>query len=173
MPKATSSRVHRKEGETSPPFTVEVSTHLALTPEQAFPYFTDPERHVQWMGTEATLDPVPLGTYWVRMPDGFGVAGTYLSVDPPHQVAFTWGFADADAAGHVKGEAPEGNPMPAGSTRVTVLLSAEQKGTRLTLRHENLPTAELRDGNKLGWETYLDRLAVRTSGGDPPPDPHS
>lgn len=38
------------------------------------------------------------GAYRVHMPDGFQAAGTFLLVDPPHQVAFTWGFADDEAA---------------------------------------------------------------------------
>jgi uncharacterized protein YndB with AHSA1/START domain len=28
---------------------VEVSVHVAATPENVFPYFTDPARYVQWM----------------------------------------------------------------------------------------------------------------------------
>jgi uncharacterized protein YndB with AHSA1/START domain len=69
---------------------VEVSVHVAATPEDVFPYFTDPARYVQWMGIEAKLDPVPGGVYHVQMPDGFRAAGTFLEIDPPHQLAFTW-----------------------------------------------------------------------------------
>ena len=29
---------------------VEVSVHIAASPETVFPYFTDPSRYVQWMG---------------------------------------------------------------------------------------------------------------------------
>ena len=36
---------------------LEVSVHIAAQPETVFPYFTDPVRYVQWMGSEATLDP--------------------------------------------------------------------------------------------------------------------
>jgi hypothetical protein len=63
--------------------------------------------------------------------------------------------------------------MPAGSTRVTVRLDAEDGGTRLALRHEDLPNPELRDGHQIAWETYLPRLVIRAAGGDPGPDPHS
>jgi hypothetical protein len=35
-----------------------------------FPYFTDPGRYVQWMGSGATLEPVPGGTYRIRMRGG-------------------------------------------------------------------------------------------------------
>ena len=155
---------------------VEVSVHVAAAPENVFPYFTDPARYVQWMGGEATLEPEPGGTYRVRMLDGFRAAGTFLKIDPPHQLAFTWGFADADAAQrskHEQTEATSSNPMPAGSTRVTVTLDAADGGTRLTLRHDDLPNSELRDGHRVAWETYLPRLAIRVADSDPGPDPHS
>jgi uncharacterized protein YndB with AHSA1/START domain len=155
---------------------VEVSVHIAATPENVFPYFTDPARYVQWMGSEATLEPVPGGRYRVHMSDGFRAAGTFLQIDPPHRLAFTWGFADDDAAQQVKHEhteASSGSAMPAGSTRVTVTLDAAGNGTRLTLRHDDLPNSELRDGHRVAWETYLPRLAIRLAGGDPGPDPHA
>ncbi len=63
--------------------------------------------------------------------------------------------------------------MPAGSTRVTVTLDAADSGTRLTLRHDDLPNDELRDGHRVAWQTYLPRLVIRAAGGDPGPDPHS
>ena len=59
------------------------------------------------------------------------------------------------------------------STRVTVTLSDEDGGTRLTLRHENLPSESLREGHDVAWNTYLPRLAVRAAGGDPGADPHA
>jgi hypothetical protein len=31
----------------------------------------------------------------------------------------------------------------------------------------------LRDGHQVAWETYLPRLVIAASGGDPGPDPHS
>jgi len=75
---------------------VEVTMHITAAPGDVFPYFTEPARYVQWMGTEAKLEPVPGGTYRVHMSDGFRAAGTFLQVDPPHRLAFTWGFADDD-----------------------------------------------------------------------------
>jgi uncharacterized protein YndB with AHSA1/START domain len=155
---------------------VEVTVHVAATPQNVFPYFTDPARYVQWMGSQATLDPVPGGTYRIHASDGFRAAGTFLQVEPPHRVAFTWGFADDDAARHVlhePTEASSASAMPAGSTRVTVTLDAEGGGTRVTLRHEDLRSDELRDGHRVAWQTYLHRLTIRAVGGDPGPDPHT
>jgi hypothetical protein len=62
--------------------------------------------------------------------------------------------------------------MPPGSTRVTVILEGEGGSSRLTLRHENLPSPELSEGHQAASDTYL-RLAIRATGGDPGPDPHS
>jgi uncharacterized protein YndB with AHSA1/START domain len=151
---------------------VEVSAVLAAAPEDVYPYFTDPARHVQWMGSDVVLDPVPGGSYRVGMPDGFRAAGTFLRVDPPHQLTFSWGFADADAAQRTKHEQATG-PLPPGSTQVTVTLEAADGGTRLTLRHDGLPTRELQEAHRVAWGTYLPRLAVRVAGGDPGPDPHA
>ena len=69
---------------------LEVSLHIAAQPETVFPYFTDPTRYVQWMGTEVDLDPVPGGAYRVRMRDGVETVGQFLEVDPPHRLVFTW-----------------------------------------------------------------------------------
>jgi len=155
---------------------VEVTTHIPVAPADLFRYFTDPAHYVLWMGSEATLEPVPGGVYRIRMPDGFEAAGEFVLVDEPQQVVFSWGFADDNAAQHTKhkpGVVVIGSAMPAGSTRVTVMLDGEGGGTSLTLRHENLPNPELRDGHQVAWDTYLRRLAIRAAGGDPGPDPHS
>lgn len=157
-------------------FDVQVSVQIAARADEIFPYFTDPARHVQWMGSHADLDPVPGGRYRVQMPDGFRAAGEFVELDPPHRLVFTWGFADEDAVKRSKSEqvaAGNGNPMPAGSSRVTVTLEPEDDGTRLTLRHEHLPNEQLRDGHQTAWETYLPRLITSVAGQDAGADPHS
>ena len=157
-------------------FSTQVSVEVPAAPAEVFEYFTDPGRYVRWMGAEARLEPVPGGQYLVRMLDGFQAEGEFVRVDQPHQVVFTWGFADEEAASktkHQPGEAITVNAMPAGSTRVTVTLSPADGGTRVTLRHDGLPNTELRDGHQIAWETYLTRLVIAASGGDPGSDPHS
>jgi uncharacterized protein YndB with AHSA1/START domain len=157
----------------SGPGIVELSVHIPAPPETVFSYLTDPARYIQWMGSQATLEPAPGGTYRVQMDDGFAAAGTFAEVEPPHRLAFTWGWADDDAAQHVLGEPDQdGSALPPGSTRVEVTLQAEPGGTRLTLRHHDLATTELRHAHQVAWETYLHRLAIRAAGGDPGLDPH-
>lgn len=77
---------------------------IDATPETIWPYLTDPERFVEWHGTEAELDP-----------------------------------------------RPEGDK------------------TRVRLAHRGLPDDAV-DDHVDGWTHYLDRLAVRVTGGDPGPD---
>jgi uncharacterized protein YndB with AHSA1/START domain len=155
---------------------VEVTVWIPAVPPDVFGFFTDPDRYVQWMGSSAELDPVPGGVYRVRMADGFAPAGRFLAVSYPYLVVFSGGFADDEAASrtkHAGGEPGGAGAMPAGSTRVTVTLHDEDGGTRLTLRHENLPSESLREGHDIAWNTYLPRLVVRAAGADPGPDPHA
>jgi uncharacterized protein YndB with AHSA1/START domain len=138
---------------------LEVSVHISARPETVFPYFTDPDRYVQWMGSVAVLEPFAGGVYRVGMRDGVEAVGTFVEVEFPHRVVFTWGWTDQFAV------AP-------GSTRVEVTLAEEDGGTRVVLRHSGLPTDELREHHRSGWEAYLGRLAVRAAGHDPGPDPN-
>jgi len=138
---------------------VEVSLHVEAQPETVFPYFTDPARYVQWMGREATLDPVPGGIYRVTMRAGIEAIGQFVEVDPPHRLVFTWGWADD-------------RDVPPGSTRVTVTLHPENGGTRVTLRHHDLPGQSQRDHHEKGWDQYLSRLDLVLGGHDPGDDPN-
>jgi uncharacterized protein YndB with AHSA1/START domain len=119
------------------PGSVEASVQVAATPEVTFGYLTDPARYIQWMGSHASLDPVPGGTYRVQMADGFAAAGTFTDIDPPRRLAFTWGWADDEAARHVLDgpAAADSQALPRGSTRVVITLNDEDGGTRLTLHH--------------------------------------
>src|SRR3954453_23367945 len=97
---------------------VEHELRVAARPETVFGYFTDPERMVQWMGAEATLDPRPGGVcpivfqpvealdvvdaafgddqrraVWLLGPRGGRVmAGEFVAVDPQRGIEFTWGW---------------------------------------------------------------------------------
>jgi uncharacterized protein YndB with AHSA1/START domain len=144
---------------------IEVSVHVAAQPETVFPFFTDPARYVQWMGSGATLEPVPGGSYRVRMRDGVEAAGEFVEIDPPHRLVFTWGWTHDPA-------------VPPGSTRVVVTLRAENGGTRVVLRHYDLPARDQaghdqRDHHGKGWELYLRRLGCTIQGDDPGPDPNT
>ena len=141
------------------PDVLEVSVLIAAPPETVFPYYTDPARYVQWMGIDAALDPVPGGEYRVSMRGGVQASGVFLEIDPPRRVVFTWGWTGD-------------HPVPPGTTRVVVTLSAVDGGTLVLLRHHGLPNDEQRTQHRGGWQLYLGRLHIRADGGDPGPDPN-
>ena len=133
---------------------------VAAEPETVFAYFTDPTRYVRWMGVDATLEPEPGGTYRVFMRDGVETAGKFVEIDPPRRLVFTWGWThDQD--------------VPPGSTTVEITLAAEDGGTRLLLRHHDLPSDHQRSHHGAGWQLYLSRLVALTAGADPGPDPNA
>jgi uncharacterized protein YndB with AHSA1/START domain len=139
---------------------LELSVHIEASPDTVFPYFTDPERYVLWMGAEATLDARPGGVYHVRMGNGVEAAGEFVEIQSPTRVVFTWGWVGSD-------------DVAPGSTRVVVTLEPTPAGTLVVLRHYGLPGPAQADHHKAGWATYLDRLAARALGNDPGLDPNA
>jgi uncharacterized protein YndB with AHSA1/START domain len=138
---------------------LEVAVQIAAPPMTVYGFFTDPEKYVAWMGTTATLEPHPGGTYRVRMRDGVETSGEFVELDPPRRLVFTWGWTQDE---HV----------PPGSTRVEVTFTEHDGGTLVVLRHHDLPTAQQREHHAMGWRTYLDRLQLAARGHDPGPDPN-
>jgi uncharacterized protein YndB with AHSA1/START domain len=124
------------------------------------------------MGRSARLDPHPGGEYFVQMNDGFAAMGTFSELDPPRRVEFSWGWAPG--AGQAVLSGPQQDAvLPPGASRIRVMLADCAGGTTLRLEHHGLAEETLRDGHLLAWQTYLDRLAIVVTGGDPGPDPHS
>lgn len=75
---------------------VVATEHIKAPPEIVFGYFTDPALIVAWIGVRAELDPQPGGVF--RLDMGEVVArGSYLAVEPPHRVVFSWGIPGDDA----------------------------------------------------------------------------
>jgi len=90
---------------------VEREVRIEAGPERIFPYFTDPEKMVRWIGVAATLDPRPGGVFWVDTMSGYFFEGEYIAVEPHSRVVFTWGYANFP---------DEENPLPPGSSTVEV-----------------------------------------------------
>jgi uncharacterized protein YndB with AHSA1/START domain len=130
---------------------------IDATPETIWPFLTEPDKHTQWEGTVAEIDPRPGGIYRVLVGGEHQSAGEYVEVVPMERVAFTFGW---DEPGH---------PIPAGSTKVEISLIPEGTKTRVRLVHSGLPADAVSD-HTVGWDHYLDRLATASSGGDAGPD---
>jgi uncharacterized protein YndB with AHSA1/START domain len=139
---------------------VEREVKIEASPETVFPFFTDPEKMIRWMGVAATLDPRPGGVFSVNVTGNYFMVGEYLEVEPCTRVVFTWGYGDPPGG--------DDNPVPPGSTTVEVELVPVGEATLVRLVHR-IPT-EVHDFHAMGWEHYLDRLAVVAPGGDPGPD---
>jgi uncharacterized protein YndB with AHSA1/START domain len=130
---------------------------IDATPETIWPFLTEPERHVEWLGTVADIDPRPGGVYRVLVGGQHQSAGEYVEVVPLEKVVFTFGWDE------------DGHPIPAGSTTIEISLHPEGAKTRVRLVHRGLPDDAVSDHGK-GWAHYLGRLAISASGGSAGPD---
>ncbi len=130
---------------------------IDATPETIWPFLTEADKHIQWEGTVAEIDPRPGGVFRVLVAGQHQGAGTYVEVVPLEKVVFTFGWEQ------------EGNPITPGSTQVEITLHPEGTKTRVRLVHSGLPDDAVSDHGS-GWQHYLERLAIRAAGGDPGPD---
>ncbi len=124
---------------------ISTSVRIAASPEVVFPYFTDPQLLVTWIGERADLDARPGGTFAVD----FGATaahGTYVEVEPPHRVVFTWGIPD-DAG------------CRPGAARWRWSSSPTANDTIVNLTHRDLPE-DREPSHREGWEGCLDKLVV-------------
>jgi uncharacterized protein YndB with AHSA1/START domain len=138
---------------------VELEIRLEGSPEEVFPYLIESERYARWQGVRADLDPRPGGLYRVWMDADTVARGTYVEVDAPTRVVFTWGW-EGDAN------------VPPGSTTVSIALRPDGDGTILSLRHSGLPDGTSAALHRDGWGSFTQRLATVLYGDDPGPMPH-
>ena len=122
---------------------VVATEHIKASPEVVFPYFTDPELIVAWIGERAELDAQPGGVFFLDMGEVLA-RGTYITVEPPHRVVFSWGIPGNDA-------------LPPGSSTVEVVLTTDGDDTIVAVTHRRLPSTQL-DIHRAGWEHRLGLL---------------
>ena len=139
------------------------------SPEEAFSYFVDPEKHVLWLGTAVELDPKPGGIYLVEMTPASRVRGRYVEVDPPKRIVLEWGVeAEPDPT------MPEVlYSVPPGSTKVEITFASDGDATIVRLVQTGLRDDAAVGFTKFGWRGYLDRLVRVGAGIEPGPDPFS
>ena len=122
---------------------VVASVRIAAPPEIVFPYFTEADLAVTWLAEKADLDPQPGGVFALDI-DGGRARGTFLEIDPPRRVVFTWGM-------------PGDSALPPGGSTVEVVLVADGDDTVVTLTHRDLPEGR-RPSHREGWERHLGGL---------------
>lgn len=127
------------------PHRLDRTVTIQAPPETVFRFFTDSERWAKWWGAGSTVDATPGGEVYVRHPGGVESRGHVVEVDPPRRFVFSYGFVT-------------GQPIPVGSSRVTIQLEAHRAGTKLTLTHE-LADAIARDEHVQGWRFQLSLFA--------------
>ncbi len=139
-----------------------VSREFEAPRELVWKAWTEPRHVVRWLGAgegmtieSVTMDLRAGGKFRLqqRMEDGeyFTAAGTYLEVDPPGRLVYTWDW-EKDGGGTEFGEL-EGN-----ETRVTVELREHGNRTELILTHEKFASTQSRDKHRQGWQSWLAKL---------------
>jgi uncharacterized protein YndB with AHSA1/START domain len=67
-----------------------VRTTIEASAQEVFPYLVQSDLLVRWLGTWVDVDPQHGGLCAVDMGET-QVRGSYVTVDPPRRVVFTWG----------------------------------------------------------------------------------
>src|SRR6476620_10929684 len=116
------------------------SISINASPEEIFPYFTDAELIVKWIGNAAELDPQPGGLFRLEF-DTLIQTGEFLEIDPPRRVVFTWGVLGREE-------------FAPGSSTVEVVLKSEGEQTIVELTHGGL-AGDWVGAHDRGWPRYL------------------
>ena len=135
-----------------------VTKWIEATLEEVYDAWTDPALMSRWFfvsdgwRTKMTADLKVGGGFRIEMETDRGEhlvsTGTYLALQPPTHLSFSWSsYAVRD-------------------TTVTIDLAPEGNGTRLTLTHHGLPSVDLVDRHANGWTATLNNL-LRVAGSNP------
>ena len=129
--------------------TIEQTVRIAASPATVWTFWTQPERVAEWWGSGAEVVAAPGGVFRVVMDNGVAMRGEFTELDPPHRLAFTFGWEQDLPAG----------PLPPGSTRVEVTLTPDQDETVLVLRHFDMPVTHAAEHEK-GWSFFVGERLV-------------
>lgn len=112
----------------------EISVVLPVSPQRIYEAWLDSDQHTAMTGGVAEIDPRVGGKHiaW----DGY-ITGVNLELERDRRIVQTWRTADF--------------PVEASDSRLEIILEAVPAGTRLTLKHSNLPDGQGAN-YKSGWE---------------------
>lgn len=127
------------------PHSLERTVLIQAPPETVFSFFQDSARWARWWGPGSTIDPRVGGDIHIKHPGGIESGGKVLEIQAPLKLVFSYGFVSGD-------------PIPVGSSRVTIELEAERGATRLSLTHD-LASEKARDDHVQGWRFQLSLFA--------------
>ncbi len=126
---------------------------VSAAPKRVFQAWTSPAELMKWWGPEGvqcTAAEINLrvgGQYRIanRLEDGttLWIEGMYEQIEEPSLLVYSWRIGSEPAT---DGE------------RVTVRFARHSEGPEVTVRHERIETAALRDDHERGWRACLDGL---------------
>ena len=128
---------------------IRIERVLKATIGKVYDAWTQVDLLAQWYCPNPALDlkvdaDIRVGGDYVVVMGPYVVRGTYLEVEPPNRLAFTWKWDEDD-----------GNP-----TEVRVELTEVDDGTRMLLTHTGFADAEDAARHQEGWDPELDRLTA-------------
>jgi activator of HSP90 ATPase len=115
---------------------IELSTMLPVRAKRLYEAWLNAEEHAAFTGDPATCEPVVGGHFTAG---GDYISGTNVVLEPYRRIVQRWRTT----------EFPEGSP----DSLLEVLLEELQDGTRLILRHSNLPAGQ-GEMYRQGWQQY-------------------
>jgi uncharacterized protein YndB with AHSA1/START domain len=137
---------------------IRIERVLPATIRQVYDAWTRVELLTRWYCPNPDLElkveaDVRVGGDYVVEMGPYVVRGTYLEVEPPYRLAFSWRWDEGDDE----------------ATRVQVVLAEVPEGTRMLLTHSGFATEEDSANHRQGWEPELDRLAGLLTAQQPDP----
>ncbi|MEU4194630.1 SRPBCC domain-containing protein [Kribbella sp. NPDC026611] len=126
---------------------IRIDRVLPATIGKVYDAWTQPELLVQWYCPNPKLElkvkaDVRVGGDYVVEMGPHVVRGTYLEVEPPGRLVFSW-----------KWDGTADDP-----TRVEVELTSVPEGTRMVLSHTGFATADDAANHQQGWDPEILRL---------------
>ena len=136
----------------------EIRRRLTATPERVFAAFSDATLLSRWLTPSAEIAMSVLafdfrvgGSYRFayHVPDGtvMIVNGTYLAIESPGRIAFSWNIEPPDEHAGLQSE-------------VVVSIRADAAGSELHIRHSLLTLPGAEERHSTGWLGALDLLDV-------------
>ena len=134
---------------------LEMQREMEARPETVWEILTTAELFGAWMDGQAAFEPRVGSPFRIEFPQyQIVITGEVVECDPEsYQFGLTWGHE----SGH------NADVLPPGSTLLEFNLQGISQGTRVNLRHSQLPSDTIRQELDGGWRFHLSRLDLRAN----------